>query len=102
MGPRSECHHDFGGTKVKMHVPRLLSLPSFFIKLLRDQKKALMPHEVWQVIKTFSESQGLHQECVRRAHLSWTGVWLPLITPPILTFPVNSEGTNVFRAPECV
>ena len=47
-----------------MHVPRLLSLPPLFVKLLREQKKALMPHEVWQIIKPFSESQGLPQECV--------------------------------------
>jgi hypothetical protein len=52
------------GTEVEMHVPRLVCLPPVFVKLLRDQKKALMPHEVWQVIKTFSESQGLTQECV--------------------------------------
>ena len=47
-----------------MHVPRLLCLPPVFVKLLCDQQKALMPHEVWQVVKTFSESQGLPQECV--------------------------------------
>ena len=52
------------GTEVEMHVPRLLCLPPVFVKLLRDQKKALMPHEVWQVVKTFSKSQGLPQECV--------------------------------------
>jgi hypothetical protein len=52
------------GTEVEMHVPRLVCLPPVFVKLLRDQKKALMPHEVWQVVKTFSESQGLAQECV--------------------------------------
>jgi hypothetical protein len=52
------------GTEVKMHVPCLLSLPLLFVKLLCNQKKALMPHEVWQVIKTFLESQGLPQECV--------------------------------------
>ena len=51
------------GTKVELHVPRLLCLPPLFVKLLRDQKKALMPHEVWQVVKTFSESQGLAQDC---------------------------------------
>ena len=33
-------------------------------KLLRAQKKALMPHEVWQIIKNFSDSQGLAQDCV--------------------------------------
>ena len=47
-----------------MHVPRMLCLPPVFVKLLRNQKKALMPHEVWQVVKTFSESQGLAQDCV--------------------------------------
>jgi len=47
-----------------MHVPCLLCLPPLFVKLLRDQRKALMPHEVWQVIKTFSVSQGLTQDCV--------------------------------------
>ena len=47
-----------------MHVPRLLSLPPLFVKLLCNKKKALMPHEVWQVIKTILESQGLTQECV--------------------------------------
>ena len=52
------------GTEVEMHVPRLLCLPPVFVKLLCDQQKALMPHEVWQVVKTFSESQGLTQECV--------------------------------------
>ena len=34
------------GTKVKMHVPCLLCLPLLFVKLLCNQKKALMPHEV--------------------------------------------------------
>ena len=35
------------GTEVEMHVPRLLCLPPVFVKLLRAQKKALMPaHEV--------------------------------------------------------
>jgi hypothetical protein len=34
------------GTEVEMHVPRLLCLPPVFVKLLRDQKKALMPHEL--------------------------------------------------------
>ena len=52
------------GTKVEMHVPRLLCLPPVFVKFLRTQKKALMPHEVWQVIKNFSDSQGLAQDCV--------------------------------------
>jgi hypothetical protein len=52
------------GTEVEMHVPRLLCLPPVFVKLLRDQKKALMPHEVWQVVKNFSESQGLAQDFV--------------------------------------
>jgi hypothetical protein len=52
------------GTEVEMHVPRLLCLPPVFVKLLRAQKKALMPHEVWQVIKNFSDSQGLAQDCV--------------------------------------
>ena len=47
-----------------MHVRRLLSLRPLFVKLLCNQKKALMPHEVWQVIKTFLESQGLTQECI--------------------------------------
>ena len=47
-----------------MHVPRRLCLPPVFVKLLRTQKKALMPHEVWQVVKNFSESQGLTQDCV--------------------------------------
>ena len=47
-----------------MHVPCLLSLPPLFVKLLCNKKKALMPHEVWQVIKTILESQGLTQECV--------------------------------------
>ena len=52
------------GTKVKMHVPCLLCLPLLFVKLLCNQKKALMPHEVWQVVKNFSELQGLAQDCV--------------------------------------
>ena len=52
------------GTKVEMHVLSLLSLPSLFVKLLCNKQKALMPHEVWKVIKTFLESQGLPQECV--------------------------------------
>ena len=52
------------GTEVEMHVPRLLYLPPLFVKLLRDQRKALMPHEVWQVVKNFSDSQGLTQDCV--------------------------------------
>jgi hypothetical protein len=42
----------------------MLCLPPVFVKLLRNQKKALMPHEVWQVVKTFSESQSLAQDCV--------------------------------------
>ena len=46
-----------------MHVLRLLCLPPVFVKLLSNQKKALLPHEVWQVVKTFSESQGLAQDC---------------------------------------
>ena len=52
------------GTKVEMHVSRLLCLSPLFVKLLRDQKKALMPHEVWQVAKKFSNSYGLIQDCV--------------------------------------
>ena len=47
-----------------MHVPCMLCLPPVFVKLLRAQKKALMPHEVWQVVKNFFESQGLTQDCV--------------------------------------
>jgi hypothetical protein len=51
------------GTEVEMYVPRLLCLPRCFSSSFTT-KKALMPHEVWQVIKNFSKSQGLTQDCV--------------------------------------
>ncbi len=35
------------GTEVELHVPCLLCLPPLFVKLLHNQKKARMPHEVW-------------------------------------------------------
>ncbi len=51
------------GTKVEINIPRLLILPPVFVKLIRDTGKALMPHEVWSLVKAYRDTPGLPQEC---------------------------------------
>ncbi len=50
-------------TKVSKTVPCLLILPPLFVKLIRNTKKALMPHKVWTLIKAYMDTPGLPQEC---------------------------------------
>ncbi len=50
-------------TKVSKTMPHLLILPPLFVKLVRNTKKALMPHEVWTLIKAYMDMPGLPQEC---------------------------------------
>jgi hypothetical protein len=50
-------------TEVSKTMPCLLILPPLFIKLIRNTKKALMPHEVWTLIKAYMDTPGLPQEC---------------------------------------
>ncbi len=51
------------GTEVEKTVPRLLIPPPLFIKLIRDTRKALMPHEVWILIKSYMDTPGLPPDC---------------------------------------
>jgi hypothetical protein len=50
------------GSKVEKAVPCLLAIPPVFFKLIREQNKSLMPHEVWATVKAYLESHGLPQE----------------------------------------
>jgi hypothetical protein len=50
------------GSKVEKAVPHLLVIPSLFLKLIREQNKSLMPHEVWTIVKAYLGSHGLPQE----------------------------------------
>ncbi len=52
------------GSKADLHVPRLLILPPLFVKLIRDTGRALMPHEVWSLIRAYMETPGLPPECI--------------------------------------
>jgi hypothetical protein len=58
------------GTKVELHVPRLLVLPPLFVKLIRDTGKALMPHELWSLVRAYADTQDLLEECKE----AWTFV----------------------------
>jgi hypothetical protein len=51
------------GTKVEKTMPQLLILPPSFVKLIRDTRKALMPHEVWIQIKSYMDTPGLPPDC---------------------------------------
>jgi hypothetical protein len=52
------------GSKVEKAMPCFLILPPLFVKLIQDKKKALMPHKVWTLIKTYLALPGLPPECL--------------------------------------
>jgi hypothetical protein len=49
-------------SKVEKAVSRLLAVPPIFLKLIREQNKSLMPHEVWSIVKAYLGSHGLPRE----------------------------------------
>jgi hypothetical protein len=49
------------GSEVEKAVPRLLAIPPVFLKLIREQNKSLIPHEVWAIIKAYWEATVYHR-----------------------------------------